>query len=323
MSRRILVTGATTPIGRKTVEMLLADDSVEHVIAAGIESDPFGSSDRLTYVTANLARPRSMHNLMFGEVRKLAPDTIVHLALHRSARTEGERIHALNVDATRELLRMAERHPSIDRFVFRSFADVYQIRPDRPTIIGEDHPIALDVNAPQWVRDRLEADLIVCTAMGLSPLSIAVLRMAECVAPDSGSQLFDYLGSRVCLRPAGFDPMLNVISVDDAARALVLAAKSDVTGVLNVPGKDTLPLSRFIALAGRRAIPTPGPVVAPLYGLRARIKGTEFRYDLNERRFHLGAVLDGRRAARDLGYIPSTSIRFENGASHRTDGTDR
>lgn len=310
MTARVLVTGATTPIGRATVERLLGDPTIAHVIAVGIEDGAFGARERLTYLHTDLARPRSLHDLMFGAVRSLEPDTLVHLALHRSARSEGDRIRALNVDATREILRMAERHPTLHRFVFRSFGDVYQLRPDRPTILGEDHPIALEAEAPQWVRDRLEADLTVCTAMGLSSLSIVVLRMAECVAPDSGSQLYDYLGSRVCLRPAGFDPMLNVISVEDAARALVLAAKSDVTGVLNIPGKDTLPLSRIIALAGRRAIPTPGPFVAPLYGLRARVRGTEFRYDLNERRFHLGAVLDGRRAAEVIGYRPEIGVAF-------------
>ena len=306
---RVLVTGATTPIGRALIHRLVQDPKVEQVLAAGFEETD-EIQGRVTYHRCDLARMRSMHDLMFGPVRQMGIEVIVHLALHRSARLEGKKVHALNVDATRELLRMAERHPTIRRFVFRSFADVYQLRADRPSIIGEEHPLELSPQAPQWVRDRVAADLTVCTAMGLSPLSIAVLRTAECLAPNTGSQLYDYLGSRVCLRPLGFDPMMNVISVADVSRGLALAIHSDAVGVFNIPGYDVLPLRRIIELAGRRDVPVPGPVVAPLYGMRSRVKGTEFRYDLNEVRFHLGGVLDGRRAKEVLNFAPTTKVNW-------------
>ena len=40
-------------------------------------------------------------------------------------------------------------------------------------------------------------------------LDILVLRMAEVLAPGTGSQMYDYLQSKICFRPIGFDPMLN------------------------------------------------------------------------------------------------------------------
>jgi hypothetical protein len=52
----------------------------------------------------------------------------------------------------------------------------------------------------------------------------------------------------------------------------------------------------------------PGPLLAPLYGLRRWIAGFEFRYDLNLRRFHFGGVIDGARARRSLGYVPSHPV---------------
>ena len=64
-----------------------------------------------------------------------------------------------------------------------------------------------DVGDVAPVRDvhRVEADLAVCACIGRSPLVVTVLRCAECFAPSSGSQLWDYLQSRVCLRPMGYD----------------------------------------------------------------------------------------------------------------------
>ena len=67
----------------------------------------------------------------------------------------------------------------------------------------------MSAGAPQWVRDRVEADFTACARMGLSTLSIVVLRMTEVLDKNCGSQMYDYLQSSVCLCPIGFDPMLN------------------------------------------------------------------------------------------------------------------
>jgi UDP-glucose 4-epimerase len=307
----VLVTGATTPLGRAVVDRLLAAREVGHVLAVGAEHwGPGLPSDgaRFHYEQIDLTRPRSVHNLLYGPARSCGIDTVLHGVLHRAVGDRGERIHAINVDATRLLVQACAHHPQIRRFVLRSGGEVYAPRPDEPNLLDEDHPLAFDTAAPQWLRDRVEADLATCAQIGSSGLAIAVLRCAEILAPGTGSQLWDYLGSRVCLRPLGFDPMINVLSVDDALDALARALASDARGVFNIPGFDTLPLSGLIALAGRLDVPVPGPLLAPLYRLRTRTVGFEFRYDLNARRFHTGGILDGARARTALGYQPRHPI---------------
>lgn len=305
---RILVTAATTPVGVALVDDLAADPAVDHVLAVGRERTARFASPRVTYVASDLTRARAVHDLLWGPARTLGIDTVIHGALHRSARDRGRRVHAQNVDSTRQLLASCERHPTIRRLVFKSVADVYAIRDSEPNLLDEDAPLELDPAAPQWVRDRVEADLTACARIGTASFAIAVVRCAEVLAPRSGSQLWDYLQSRVCLRPLGFDPMINLLSAHDHARALGLAAASREIGVFNVPGADTLPLSLVIAQAGRRGVPVPGPLLAPLYQLRTWTIGLEFRYDLNLRRFHFGGVLDGTRAKQALGYEPATSL---------------
>jgi UDP-glucose 4-epimerase len=130
-------------------------------------------------------------------------------------------------------------------------------------------------------------------------------------APDSGSQLFYYLSSRICLHPLGFDPMLCLLSMDDAVRATVAALTKRAQGIFNIPGKDVLPLSEVIALSGRRSVPVPEALLGPLYALRARAIHTDFRYDLNRLRFHQSGVLDGTRAKEVLGYEPRAGIDWE------------
>jgi UDP-glucose 4-epimerase len=327
---RVLVTGATAPLGANLVESLLADPGVELVLASGREPDPHLTTGvRLVYRADDLTRPRVLHDLLWGPARELAIDTVVHAMHHRDALDHGRAVHRQNVGAARELVLACRDHPTIRRLVYRSFAEVYSLRHVTSDLLDEDAPLDFDPSCPQWVRDRVEADLTVCTHLADVP-SIAVLRCAEILAPGTGSQLWDYLQSRVCLRPLGFDPMVNVLSLDDAVRALRVAARSEARGVFNIAGFDTLPLSSAIEHSGRADLPVPGPLLAPLYGLRRWARGfattsalptagaarpggdraREFRYDLNVRRFHFGGMLDATRARRELGFSPATAVRW-------------
>jgi UDP-glucose 4-epimerase len=307
---RVLVTGATTPLGHAVVNALASGDDCSLVLAVGHEPrlDRPWRSD-VVYRCVDLTRGREVHDLICGDALEHSIDTVVHMAQHRAPRDRGRKVHAQNVTATRELLLRCTDHPTIHRFVHRSFAEVYALEHATSDLLDEEASLDFDPAAPQWLRDRVEADLMVCAHFG-RPLQIAVLRCAEILAADSGSQLWDYLSSRVCLRPLGFDPMLNVLSLDDAIAAFGAAARSTHTGVFNIPGADTLPLSRAIAATVRLDVPVPGPLLAPAYGLRRWVAGFEFRYDLNLRRFHFGGVIDGARARRLLGYVPSHPVQW-------------
>jgi UDP-glucose 4-epimerase len=307
---RVLVTGATTPLGGALVDRLAAAEDVALVLAVGHEPKLAGPArPNVVYRTVDLTRPREVHDLMWDAARDHRVDTVVHMAQHRATHDVGPRVHAQNVKTTRELVLRCTDHPTVRRFVYRSFAEIYALEHGTSDLLDEEAALDFDPAAPQWLRDRIEADLLVCAHFG-GPLQIAVLRCAEILAAHSGSQLWDYLSSRVCLRPLGFDPMLNVLSIDDAVAALAATTRSTETGVFNIPGADTLPLSRAIAEAIRMDIPVPGPLLAPLYGLRRWVAGFEFRYDLNLRRFHFGGVVDGARARRLLGYVPSHPVQW-------------
>lgn len=306
---RVMIVGATAPLGAAIVERLLADPEVELVLGVGREPQSAWSDPRVSYRAVDLTHEREVHDLLCGAARDHAIDTVVHAGQHRDAHDRGHRIHMQNVESTRALVLGCAHHPTIRRFVYRSFAEVYAQRHATTSLIDEDAPLEFDPSIPQWLRDRVEADLTVCANQG-DRLQIAVLRCAELLVPGTGSQLRDYLASRVCLRPAGFDPIVNLMSIEDATAAFAAAVRSTACGVFNIPGADTLPLSRAIIESNRANIPMPGLLMAPLYRLRRAVAGFEFRYDLNIRRFHFGGVLDGSRARRELGYIPKTHVQW-------------
>lgn len=320
----ILVTGATTPIGERLVRSLLADTRVSHVLAVGVEPHdralPFTMGHRFTYVSSDLTRSRKLHDLLFGPARDLGVEVVVHLSQHRSARDAGRRVHAANVETLRSILELADRHPKIRRVVVRSFAAVYRLGMDLPVLVTEDHPLNLSPRAPQYVRDRVEADLTAWARMGLINAEIVVLRCAEALGPGTGSQLFDYLEAPFAFRPAGFDPMVNVATIADIVAALEAATFGSGEGVFNIPGFDTLPLSEACRKWGTPTFPVVDPLVAPLYELRHRLTGSEFTYGMNRNQMHFGLVLDGSRARDLLGYKPRTPVDWPNGGPARLEG---
>ena len=308
----VLLTGVTTPLGTALANTLLEDPDVEQVIGVGIEPTPPAelATDSFTYERWDLSKERDIRRMLFGSCRDRGVTHVVHSALHRSPLDEGGRIHRLNVESTRHFLRFCERHPTIQRFVFRSDVEVYRHDHLHPTLLREDQPLELSPASRQRVRDRVEADLTVCTRMGVSSLSICVLRLAEVLAPQSGSQLYDWLLSRIAIRPLGYNPMVNLLSLDDAVAALIAGIKGEAQGVFNIPGFDSLPLKRLAVLAGVRPIALPGPMLAPLYRWRERVRKTEFTYEMNDGRFHTSDLVDGTRAREELGYEPRHRIDF-------------
>ena len=139
-------------------------------------------------------------------------------------------------------------------------------------------------------------------------------QVAEAFAPGYGSQLWDYLNGSVVFRNLGFDPMVNVANPADLVHVLELATHGSGEGVFNAPGYDTLPLSEAARLCGRRVIQLPAPLIRPVYRLRHWATGSEFSYGIHRNQMHLGLVLDGSRAHRELGYTPTHPVDWPIGA---------
>ena len=317
--RAVLVTGAAAPMGQRLVRSLLADTRVSHVLAVDdVPADhalPFSHAGRLTYLAMDIRKARKVRELLFGPARDLNVQVVVHLSEHINSYNTGRGVHEQNVEALRSILELADTHPTIYRLVVKSHAVVYRVGLDLPVQVTEEHPLNLAADAPQYVRDRVEADLTACARMGLIDCEVVVLRCAEALAPGIGSQLHDWLDAPFALRTMGFDPMVNVASPEDIVHAIELATHGSGEGVFNIPGYDTLPLSEAAHKWGTQLIPMPASLIRPIYGFRHWATGSQFRYGINRAQMHLGLVLDGTRARQVLGYVPRHPVQWPAGGS--------
>lgn len=306
-----LVTGAETSTGAAIAQALAESGVFSRVLCVhgtAAKRLPVDST-RMRHVIIDLTRSRDVRNLLCEESSRDV-STIIHVPF------QGERdknaVHAIApvVDATQRLLVEAQECAHIARVVVLSSAEVYRIGTREPMLIDEDHSLELSADASPLVRHLVETDLVTCARIGTSRLQVIVLRCSEILSPGGDGHITDYLSSRLCLRPLGFDPMLNVLSIPDLTQAVSLAARSTAHGIFNIPGADTLPLSQLVHAAGRIGMAMPGPALAPLYALRRLTSGLRFRYADQRRLFHFGAILDGRKAQLELGYVPSHPVDF-------------
>lgn len=298
----ILVTNAGSAPG---VELCYALAAHRPVLACGPEPEtamePLFRGIAVRWLRADLAHSRSRRLVLFGPALDARVEAVVHAPSRDARRPHGA------ADTVRELLHLCERHPTIQRFVYRSTGEVYRVGPGDPALIDEEQPVESDPSAPDWLRDLVEADQAACARIGTSRLRVAVLRCAELFAPGADGQLQRWLRSDPCIRPLGYDPMVNLITREDLVRAIALAVRVHESGVFNIPGADLLPLSELASRSGRRSLALPGWLVPASYDFRA-LAGPGFDYRTSERRFHFGGVLCGRSALATLGYQPRAGL---------------
>ena len=298
--RCVWLTAPAAPLDRMICGELLADPTIARVVCvygAKATLDP-NPPDGVQCVRSDFSSYRSLRDVIASAALRDI-DTIVHTLSD-----------VASAEMTRQLLHLAEEQRSVRRFILRSFADLYRLDSREPAFIDEHHALELQ-HVPAARRAYAEADFSVCERLGSSHLQVVVLRCAELLAPDTPGALHDYLSSRVCLRPLGYDPMLNVLSAADLARAIRCATTRSAVGVFNIPGRDTLPLSELIHATRRVGLSMPGPALKPLYALRTLLTKRGFHYPSEQVRFHYGAVLDGSRARELLGYEPAIAVQFE------------
>jgi UDP-glucose 4-epimerase len=107
------------------------------------------------------------------------------------------------------------------------------------------------------VRDFLDLELSLQEIVAEYPdLRLAVLRFPSIVGPDVTTPLTRWLRRPVLPELLGFDPLMQIIDVDDAVAALAHAALVDAAiGPCNVAADGAVSLCQMAGLAGKPLLP--------------------------------------------------------------------
>lgn len=219
-----------------------------------------------------------------------------------------------NVDGLRNVLEVA-KNAELRRFVFTSTYATVGRRHGH--VATEDDPIDRRRLTP-YVESRVEAEDMVlryATEAGL-------LAVAMCVSTTYGSGDWGRTPHGAFIAGAVFGKLpflmngirLEVVGVDDAARALLLAAEHGRNGERYLISERMMPLKEVVKIAAdeagvpppRRSIPVPVLyALGALGSLRARLTGKDAELSLaSVRMMRAEAEVDHGKATRELGWKP-------------------
>ncbi|MBI4818066.1 MAG: NAD-dependent epimerase/dehydratase family protein [Deltaproteobacteria bacterium] len=292
----ILVTGAAGRLSRHVVQRL---HRVFEVVA--IDRRPMsGLPKDVTHHKTDL-RLRLVDELF----RKHRFRGVVHLGITHNPRSD-DGDYRFNVVGTRRLLDLVAKH-RVPKLVALTSANIYGPHPDNSHFLTEEAPLLGADSFPE-VRDLISVDQIVTSFIYREPhVETVLLRPVHIVGPRVKNAPSNFLRLE---RPAvvtGFDPMIQFIHEEDVTRGIMCALASGVRGVFNLTGPGVAPLSRVLALLGRKPVSVPGPMLRWALERAFRARMTSFPSP-ELRHIQFNCVVDGSLARRDLGFEPEWSM---------------
>jgi UDP-glucose 4-epimerase len=326
----VAVTGACAFLGKNLVGVLEEREDVERIVILDVASPPTAGRKSRAYridLTQPAISARITEILRAEKVTELA-----HLAFLSSPTTAEPWAHELESVGTMHVLHACRESP-VERVVVSSQTMLYGPHPSNPNFLLESSALRGIRGGPSpfgrtfgqgdcsFLADKIDAEREVDRfAKDRPEVSVATLRFAPILGPTVRTWVTRWLSRRIVPTLLGFDPLVQLIHKMDAVSALVLALDPSrwraatgrvgegARGAFNIVGQGVLPVSTVIKLAGRAALPVPGPLLT---------RGTELLWmaGLNEAPSafvdflrHL-CVADGSRARRELGFVAAFTTK--------------
>jgi UDP-glucose 4-epimerase len=294
----VVLTGISGNLGREMAKQL---HTTERVI--GIDRRPF------------LGKPKDVehwqHDLRKKKVDELFRRTkvkaIIHMGIMHDPRMSEQDHHSFNVLGMMRVLECAAKY-GVKKLVVLSSANVYGPSPENSTFLSEDAPLMAASRFPS-VRDLIEVDMLAASFLWKHPeIETVILRPVHIVGPNIKNAPSNYLRLQRPWVMAGFDPMVQLIHMEDVARAVGEALKPGRRGVYNVVGPGEVPLSQIFKELGTRPMPVPSmlarPLLSRLFAWRVASYPPE---ELDHIQFL--CMVDGGRWAQETGWAPSRTMR--------------
>jgi UDP-glucose 4-epimerase len=299
---RVLITGNAGTLGRALVDKLLKDPKLRLI---GVDRRP------LQHVPAGLEHyPLDLRRKSAIEaLHQIKPQSIIHLGVIRNPHKHmSKRANAyyFNLESTTQLLRLAESLP-IRKFVFLSTANLYGPSANTAGILTEDAQLHGANKSPEF-RDLVSLDMMMQSYFWKKPQTqTIILRPCHIVGSALKNAPSRYLRLDTIPTILGFDPMMQLLHVQDLINAIILSLNSNVAGIFNLSSPDVAPLSRLIRALDRPSIALPERLLklfaaGTFFSRRSSFPAAELEH------LKYSCIIDDRRAWTELGFKPKKSL---------------
>ena len=255
--RRFLITGSAGFLGRAAAHRLATRTATERLVALDLRPTP---ADRPQIESVE-------EDVRFFPVGLLdGIDAVVHLAFAIRPTRRPDHDRSVNVDATARLL-AACGAAGIERFVYLSSTTVYGAHPDYRRPYRETDRVR-PVPGFEYAEHKVEVERLIARHATAHPgFRPVVLRGCVVMGPGADNFITESLGMAVLPSPAGSEPPMQYLHIEDFADVLVRVVESDITGTFNVAGSETITWREMVAIAGGRVVPIPARLLAGVIDL--------------------------------------------------------
>lgn len=292
----VIATGAAGNLGKLVVQALHR----EHDVIA-VDRRPIGGLPKDVEHLRTDVRWRKIENVF----RTKKVHAVLHLGLAHNPRGDEDQFR-FNVVGTQRLLELASKYGT-KHFVMLSSANIYGPDPDNSYFLTEDAPL-LGAEHHSDIRDLVTVDNLVQSFLYRHPeVETVMLRPVHIVGPRVKNAPSNYLRLERPWVIAGFDPIVQLVHEEDVVRAMMMGLEPGHRGVYNIVGPGEAPLSRVLAVLGRKPRSIPGPLARRMLGAAWTMKMTGFPAP-EIRHVQYNCVVDGRRAREKLGFSPKYTL---------------
>lgn len=294
----VVVTGISGNLGRAVAKLLHKKERI-----VGIDRRPFpGKPKDIEMHQLDLRKKKAEDVFRKGNIK-----AVIHMGILHDPRMSAEEHHSFNVVGTTRVLEYCARY-GVKKVVMLSSANVYGPSPDNSNFIAEDAPLMAASRFP-GVRDLVEVDMLAHGFFWKHPdIQTVILRPVHIVGPTIKNAPSNFLRIPRPMTLAGFDPLVQLIHVEDTARALCEALRPEAKGVYNVTGPGEVPLSAVFRELGRSPFPVPHPLARPLLSFMFKYRIAHYPpEELDHIQFL--CMVDGSRWEKDVGWKPAHTMR--------------
>jgi UDP-glucose 4-epimerase len=304
-TRVVAVTGAAGFLGSNLIGSLEEDDRIGRIVALDVAPAPTAGRKTRSYdvdLTDPTAEARLAEILAAERV-----DAVAHLAFLASPTHATAWAHELESVGTMHVV-VAARHAQVRKLVLWSHTWLYGAHPSNPNFLTEKHPLRAPATEP-YFADKIEAEHQARRLGHRSPGTVVtILRFAPILGPTVNNVVTKYFARRLVPTMMGFDPLVQFLHEVDAVAAMHLAVLRDSPGTFNVVGEGVMPLSTAIKLAGRMAVPVPGPVARSVAALGWVAQVVEAPPSFLKYLRYL-CIADGQKTRDVMGFTPAFTSR--------------
>jgi UDP-glucose 4-epimerase len=294
----VVVTGVCGRLGRRVVRALHRETRVVGIDRRGFHDKP----KDVEHHQVDLRRKKTQ-DVFRGGPR--AVSAVIHLGIMHDPRASAAEHHSWNVSGFAKLLDYVAQY-KIPKLVVLSSANVYGPHAENPQFLTEEAPLLGGQHFPE-IRDLIEVDMLAQSFFWKHPETETVVLRPVHILGDVHNAPSNYLRLNVMPTLLGFDPMVQVVHVDDVVHAVRLALRPGVKGIFNVAGPEPVPLSRMIKIAGRASVPVPHALAKITFNSLYKWRLSSFPApELDHIRYV--CMVDDKRAREELGYSPRTSL---------------